>query len=131
MSACLLNMYENVPSKLGIGWHWRNYAVTHRLTGVTFGRSSHSVRGFTCLEAFFTHAWLHYVTALAFLTSTTYSLHDKLGYSRHLRTSLRQLWPEVGKDKPFQRCSRRRGSSFVLPWKIRHDDPFSSGRTLF
>ena len=38
-------------------------------------------------------AALRYV--LAFLTSTTYNLPDKLGYSRHLRTSLRQLWPEV------------------------------------
>ena len=38
-------------------------------------------------------AALRYV--LAFLTSSTYSLPDKLGYSRHLRTSLRQLWPEV------------------------------------
>ena len=38
-------------------------------------------------------AALRYV--LAFLISTTYSLPDKLGYSRHLRASLRQLWPEV------------------------------------
>lgn len=33
--------------------------------------------------------------ALAFLSSKTYSLRDKLSYSRHLRRSLRELWPEV------------------------------------
>lgn len=33
--------------------------------------------------------------ALAFLSSETYSLKDKLRYTRNLRTSLRQLWPEV------------------------------------
>ncbi len=33
--------------------------------------------------------------AVAFLSSKTYSLEDKLRYSRHLRRSLRQLWPEV------------------------------------
>ena len=33
--------------------------------------------------------------ALAFLLSETYNLKDKLNYSRHLRASLRQLWPEV------------------------------------
>ena len=40
--------------------------------------------------------------ALAFLTSSTYSLPDKLGYSRHLRTSLRQLWPEVERVNLFR-----------------------------
>ena len=40
--------------------------------------------------------------ALAFVTSTTYSLPDKLGYSRHLRTSLRQLWPEVERINLFR-----------------------------
>ena len=40
--------------------------------------------------------------ALVFLTSTTYSLPDKLGYSRHLRTSLRQLWPEVERINLFR-----------------------------
>ncbi len=29
------------------------------------------------------------------MSSETYSLKDKLNYSRHLRASLRQLWPEV------------------------------------
>ena len=33
--------------------------------------------------------------ALAFLSSKTYSLKDKVTYSRYLRASLRQLWPEV------------------------------------
>lgn len=33
--------------------------------------------------------------ALAFLSSTTYTLKDKLRYSQNLRASLRQLWPEV------------------------------------
>ena len=33
--------------------------------------------------------------ALAFLSSKTYSLKDKLSYTRHLRRSLQQLWPEV------------------------------------
>ncbi len=33
--------------------------------------------------------------ALAFLSSETYSLRDKLRYSQRLRGSLRQLWPEV------------------------------------
>lgn len=44
---------------------------------------------------FFHSRWAGLRYLHAFLSSGTYSLKDKLNYSRHLRASLRQLWPEV------------------------------------